>query len=1191
MHILRWWLAVILGVSCASAVHARSAGAQEGLFARSDRAPRFLFKANTGGLVPLDIERTPMLMRRIALTLNGVPLREALAQVERASGLAFNFLDQAVPEKRVRLDAREITVAAALTDILLGVGLDVVFTVDGRAMLLKRAAASPNAVPRQTGTVAGRVTEANGTPVASALVTIAGTAFSRTTDEKGQYRIAGVPVGEHEIRVRRLGFGPVTRRITVTVDAVITADFILARAARVLTEVVTTATGERSRLEVGNSIGTIKADSLVPTTLIRNMADLLTARTPGVIVSNTSGLVGTPSRIRIRGVNSLSLNNDPIVILDGVRMLAQTTTAPSQTDVGSGSIELPFSVYYGSSNGQKRQLAPSRLDDIDPNTIESIDVLRGPSAASLYGTEAANGVIVIKTKKGTTGAFRLNLTADEGQSHIPGTFPLWWSGWGRGRNGELIVDCTLAVPSRSVADGTCVQDSVTAFNPANDPLMSTLGTGTARNLGATLSGGSAQLQQFLSLRATDNVGIVKMSEMEQRRITRTWGAPAPSWMIRPNTERVLNGSSRTSIRAGSALDGSLTATGAYRDVLNGGSGMQNTGDGQASRLAAYGPWDTLRYLPSETQRARNTSLAKRGSVSSSVNYTPGSWLTLHGTLGGDYTLRSDDALARSMDCSATFIGSDSPTISPCVNGHANARSETFVTTANMGAQLSFTLMPNLVSRTAIGQQYSRTKYYSLSAGSASGTNLAFGTELLTPSPIAITAGNQLFDVREGRDEAASAGWYLEQTGAFRERLFVTAAFRRDAASAFGWTVNKAAPVYPKFSASWLASDEPFFRGGSLVSSLRLRAAYGQSGNQAGQTSVLNDYLLGQTLLDGTTITAIIMRSLGNPALRPERTRELEGGFDLALLDDERIRLEFTMYHKMSRDAIATANLPPSYGVASLVNNVRTSSLTQVVNYGSVENRGQELTVTARILDGRTIGWELTANASRNTNKLVSKNPSVPSGNTTGFRGPQLREGYPLHGHWGYNVLSYADRDGNGILEEEEMSFGGLVFRGAPYATGEIGWASSVVLWGGMFRVNSNVQQVLGQTTKIRSTSEVGGAATNYLGRSWFDPTSTIAQQAAGMEALKSFGWMGESSSIRLAELSLTYTMPAAMVRRLLRAQSASVTFAGRNLGFWSSYAGKDPNVDTSGALGDITGEDGSGVPQPRNWTVRLNLGL
>src|SRR5262249_40432935 len=156
--------------------------------------------------------------------------------------------------------------------------------------------------------------------------------------------------------------------------------------------------------------------------------------------------------IRIRGISSTVLSNDPIIILDGVRLTSRTTTATSTMNTGSATMDVnpPGFVNVGVT------FAPGRLDDIDPNTIESIDVLRGPSAASLYGTEAANGVIVIKTRKGVVGPFRLNLTADNGWSYLPGQWPLMQIAWGHQINGTPISTCFLfnAINSRpNVADG------------------------------------------------------------------------------------------------------------------------------------------------------------------------------------------------------------------------------------------------------------------------------------------------------------------------------------------------------------------------------------------------------------------------------------------------------------------------------------------------------------------------------------------------------------------------------------------------------------------------------------------------------------------------------------------------------------------------------------------------------------------
>jgi len=141
----------------------------------------------------------------------------------------------------------------------------------------------------------------------------------------------------------------------------------------------------------------------------------------------------------------------------------------------------------------------------------------------------------------------------------------------------------------------------------------------------------------------------------------------------------------------------------------------------------------------------------------------------------------------------------------------------------------------------------------------------------------------------------------------------------------------------------------------------------------------------------------------------------------------------------------------------------------------------------------------------------------------------------------------------------------------------------VSLWSGALRLSANIDQIVQQTTYLAANGVL-------LPRAAVDRTAPIAQQAAYLQAAVNGGFVGASSTVRLNEMSATYTVPTRLVRQL-RAQSLAVTLAGRNLALWTSYAGKDPNVDTSGALGEAAFDDGSGIPQPRSWVLRFNLGL
>ena len=987
-------------------------------------------------------------------------------------------------------------------------------------------------------TVAGTVTDVRtGSGIAGVNVSSEDRSFGATTDTRGRYTIAGLPAGAYTLTARRLGYTPLAVPVTVRAGTRQTVDFALTAVATNMSDVVTTASGDQQRVELGSSIGTIKADSVVGTTLIRDLSDLLTARTPGVVVSNTSGDVGAPSRIRIRGINSAQLNNDPIVIVDGQRVLSQATTARSQIGLDSVTTLAP------GLNGV-RALAPSRLDDVDPNTIASIDILRGPSAASLYGTDAANGVIVINTKRAAPGPFRYTVTADDGLQNLPGRLPLVWYGWGRLPNGAVTSTCALAnanpaVSTPTVSDATCVQDSVRFFQPQYDKYLSTIGTGYARNASATASGGSAALRELFSVRVSDVTGLAKMSDFEAGQIAKYGTTPAPSWMVRPNSERDLFLRSNGNAQLRPDLDVSLSAAFVRRDNLNGGTPLTSGSNGDQF-LNITGPADTLAYLPSEAQRTKSEDLTSRGFGSIAAHYAPNAWLMVRGNAGVDYTERSDDALTRAEDCTTPLNPSG------CAGSHANITSRTVLTSVDLGAQATFHPRDWLRSVTSAGEQYDGTRY----------------SVRDQPSGLSET------------EQSATAGVYVEEMAAIRERLFLTAGVRSDVASAFG--TDAAHPIYPKLGASWLVSDEPFFGKNHVVSSLRLRTAYGHSGNQASPLDVTRNFQPGVAFVNGAVTPGIVLSSVGNPDLKPERTTEWEGGFDVSFFRGERVRLEATMYRKLSEDAIMSIALPPSYGTSTAIG---TANLTQSRNVGAVENRGVEILLVARLLDTRWFAWDFTVNGATLHNTLVSKAAVVPRGN-----GPsQLVAGYPLFGLWQRPVLSYKDVNGDGILSFNEIAFGDTdVFVGTPYPRANVTYTSEFVMLRGALRLRIAVDQVLGVSNTFNSLQ--------VDARARFDRGASLADQAAMMQAGISGGFLTPSNTLRINEVSLTYDLPPATAQRLFRARSLSITAAGRNIRWWTNYRGLDPNVDTSGTLGDAISDNGLGVPQPRQFTLRLTAG-
>ncbi|MDQ4080323.1 MAG: TonB-dependent receptor plug domain-containing protein, partial [Gemmatimonadota bacterium] len=252
---------------------------------------------------------------------------------------------------------------------------------------------------QEAGTVAGTVREAGSArPIAAVQVFIPETSFGAVTNENGEFRILGVPAGPHVLRARMIGFAQTERRVTVNAGETATIDFALERSAITLDEIVVTGAGVATeKRKLGNTIATINAETLEDKPIV-TFSEILQGREPGVSVLPASGLTGEGSIIRIRGTSSLSQSNEPIIYLNGIRI----DNGGGRGNVGTGGGGLP-----------------SRLDDIDPNSIERMEILKGAAAATLYGSEASAGVIQIFTKQGMAGPTKWTFEVEQGMLQYP----------------------------------------------------------------------------------------------------------------------------------------------------------------------------------------------------------------------------------------------------------------------------------------------------------------------------------------------------------------------------------------------------------------------------------------------------------------------------------------------------------------------------------------------------------------------------------------------------------------------------------------------------------------------------------------------------------------------------------------------------------------------------------------------------
>lgn len=1087
----------------------------------------------------------------ITLDLDNVSLKHAVRAIEASSPLRVFYSDEVASfDLRVTVHVKNVEPLEALRRALAPTPVMAVVIAPHRVALERRGRPSR----QQAGVISGRVTDAKtGQPLPDAAIVVDATGARATTKNDGQYAIADALPGTYIITGRLLGHAPQSKQVLVKADSVTRVDFALAEAVAALEQVVTTAVGDQRKVELGNSIATIDADSLVRTAPVTSVTDVLSGRAPGLQVLEQQGQVGAGPRIRIRGLSSFTLSNDPIIYVDGMRV---------DNTPGSFNGASPVAGVTGPT--------PSRLNDIDPGDIASIDVLKGPSAATEYGTDAANGVIVIKTKHGHAGAPQLHVHAEQGISNVPGAarFEVPWMSWGHTTDGShMPVTCprTLGHDGPTISNGGCVLDSVTTYQPLDHTSTTVFGIGNQFRAGADLSGGTEQIQYFLS-GATDNAtGVLQLPRFFHQQLA-AHGRPIPGYEQRPNTMDGSNVRGRAAAGVGNTADieFSTAYTANQQRSANDLLPIQGSVVGPGYRDPLYGGYDGTGFLiPSSAFALAASQGIHRFAGATNAAWRPSAWLSTHAAVGLDRGERTDDSFQAPGPDPNGFTAFSGNT---GTGYHAIGHVSTSLYTMDLGATATASLSSFLSSKTSAGLQYSirnqvgtLAQAYGLAAnGSLNGASVYISSQI--------------------DSEAKTVGSYIEERLGWRDRLFLTGAVRVDAGSGFGSRINSA--VYPKLGFSWATVEAPSYR-------LRLRAAYGESGVQPPNGATLSLYAPALVGGGGISTTGDTGVTAANPRLKPERSSELEAGFDAGVLGD-RVTLEITYYRKQTRNTIVSNVLPGSNG-----------GRIEYDNLGSVLNYGVEGSLSIQVLETRPVSWDVTLGGAVNQNRLLSLAPGQPPINAPFF--PffvQYRQvvGYPLFGFWAPR-LQYADANHDGIIEPSEVSETGTnIFVGSSTPAREVTLNSGVSVFNYQLRIAAQVDYRGGFKIQngLRSFAEEvpSGAVLN-------DPHASLADQARAVEqshviAPLTNAYFDDGTFVRWRELAVTYFL-ADRFTRALHMHASSVTFLGRNLALWTRYTGADPEVMNVGSAFVGGPPDGvfdlGGTPQVRSWAVRVNLAL
>jgi TonB-linked SusC/RagA family outer membrane protein len=952
----------------------------------------------------------------------------------------------------------------------------------------------------QAGTVAGTVSDSKtGRPLAEALVRVDGATISARSNPQGRFTLTGLAGNQISVTVTRIGYQPLTRTVTVGDQE---ASIALVETILKLDELVVTGTAaETQKRSLGNAVGVLDVGATQQVAPSKQLQEALSVAVPGVQIQRASGQLGSGGATRIRGVGSLSLSAEPIVFIDGVR---------ADNTAGSNSI--------GFAGGGDR---PSRINDIDPNDIESIQVLKGPSAATLYGTEASNGVIQIITKRGAAGR------------------PSW--------SAELRAGANWLRGPEKVYEGVYyrdVNDQVQKLNLIeNDKRLGLRGpfsTGTPVGGNLSVAGGSDVVRYFFSGSYDRDEGIVDYNWQNK---LNTMGNL--SYTAGDRFRADLNiGFTKSRTRSASATQPVTTYI--VWACPSGVCGIPGAGQGPDDPGRGY-----LAGVPYEAfEEIEGYDDIERTRVGLTLNHRPTSWLNHRVTLGGDFT---------NNNSSNYFPRGSNPGFGFPQGTKFTATDRSSFLTFDYSANANVAVSTNLTSQTSGGVQYYQRDFKQTSGQGEGfpirGVNTVSGGGL-----------RQGFEDPNFNFENKTLGVYFQEQLAWKNRLFLTGAVRGDDNSAFG--TNYDFVVYPKISAAWVITEEPFFSSSSLLSTLKLRAAWGKAGQQPNVFAATQTY--GPSSGRGGTPTVTPLNR-GNPDLKPEVTREIEAGLDASLFSD-RMSLEVTYYNKVTSDGILSALTSPSTGFPG----------NQFINVGQYSNKGWELAIDGSLINTTDFRLNLRGTLATNQNNIDDLGQDTPLGN--GGLGSVVGQfnvtGFPIGAMFFKRPIS-AEFDGSGNLInqlcEGGTNFGAGDGTAVPCETApNIFFGQPIPKW-----LSSLSADVTWKRFRLVGVAEFQGGHWMNDGNLAASHTFFLNSRAAvertdpvlamyltgGALSDQTFGpGMMKAGFGKLRNLSLTYEMPRRLAG-LVGAARGSITLTGANLfTIWraqdGTYGAKSVDVET-----------------------------
>jgi TonB-linked SusC/RagA family outer membrane protein len=998
------------------------------------------------------------------------------------------------------------------------------------ALAVLIALASPLAA-QQAGTVRGSVIDsASQRGIPGVSVTIAGSTRGTITDDAGRFTLRNVATGATPIRAQRIGYAVQERTVNVNASDTASVSFVLRAIAVQLSEVVSIGYGTSSRREITNAVSTVNASDIENKPLA-GIESAIQGKMAGVQVTQNAGNPGNGISIRVRGPASVNAGNQPLYVVDGVPVINE-----DYGQLGLGGQDV------------------TSISSLNPDEIESIDVLKDAAAAAIYGSRGSNGVVLITTKRGQAGTSRVQLNTYYGTQSTPRKLAL------------LDSKQYVEIFNESAVN----DDEDLPFTPGTDDAKSfdwqkaVFRTAPVGDAQLSMSGGTDRVKYYLSGGNFAQRGIVIGSDYKRQtgRVNIDFDA----------TNRLLL---RASVGLAREDNHRIEGDGSLDGVVTNAIGMQPMRPIYGNFFGFAGADSGLKYsnpvaIASYDQTTYGT-LRGLGNVEARYALTPK--LSLSGRFGAD-VLSVDELQWLSPKVDQTYAQSADGV------GKSDHTTATRYVSEGFGTYEAYTSDRQRLS--IVGGASAELNHSDLNFIRGEGFTSGFTTYVRNATVITSYDGSST--------DNTLGSFFGRANYSLMDRYLFSASLRSDRSSRFG--AEHRWGTFPAASVGWNVSEEPFAAALARHATFKLRASYGVTGNQG-----IGDFasLSLASAAPYTTSPGVAQTSIGNPDLRWESTRAFDAGADIGMFDN-RVTVIADYYTRRTNDLLVQRPIPAFTGFTTTWGNI-----------GDIKNAGVDLSISTeniRPRNGHGLGWTSGLNLTFNRNRVVKTYNDQPI--ITGINGRQttiVATGQPLGEFYMLHFTGVDPQTGDAIFQDVngdgKIDASDKTYVGSPHPKYYGGFSNEFTLGAVALRGFFTFSQGNKVFNMMRIFTDDGACTwdnktANVLAR-WQKPGDITDVPRMSYDCVSgaddiSSRFIENGSYVRLSELTLSYQLPQKWANHAYLS-NARLFVSGHNLKLWTKYSGYDPDVNSAGSDENvIIGTDYYAYPQARTITIGINAG-